>query len=171
MQIAEPSKKELVLAKPHRQVASPSDSSAGWQRLLKPMVRNRLPGRILTGISIMDNFALVTGANGLMGRHIVRELLTQSDWKIMLWLHARGEAEFTTKRVSLHEYFDHSNRFEFSWGDLCEDSAFCRLSDLSFTHIIHLLQLPASISSQKLRMRSTWRVPAGWATSPAVAPR
>lgn len=85
----------------------------------------------------MNKLIMVTGPNGLMGRHIIQELLKRSDQPILLWIHATDKEEFESKKAVLEGAYGKCRQLEYSWGDLCEASPFHRLSGMTFTHIIH----------------------------------
>lgn len=90
---------------------------------------------------------LITGATGYIGRKIAENLLSDSSTeKLLLWLHAKNEDEFTTKRntVSAHlatQLPDQANRLaervSFAYGDLSQDEAFANVDVQDIQKIIH----------------------------------
>ncbi len=85
----------------------------------------------------MNRFVLITGAGGLMGRHIVSALLQQTDRPLLLWLHARDASEFAAKRAALTEAFNGNQRLAWAWGDLQQEHPFAGVPAAAVSHIVH----------------------------------
>jgi nucleoside-diphosphate-sugar epimerase len=81
---------------------------------------------------------LITGADGYVGRRILRAALERSVDSIVLWVRAKDTTELDEKRKSLASELRAGNgRVELAWGDLESDQPFARIDARGVTAIVH----------------------------------
>ncbi len=81
---------------------------------------------------------LLTGATGYIGHNVAEKLLKNPEVVMNLWLNARTEEEFTTKKAAtLSKLPGLEKRIKFSWGTLTEESPFRNVDWSTITSVIH----------------------------------
>lgn len=81
---------------------------------------------------------LITGANGHVARRLAQRILTRSDDRLLLWLHADSAAQFAQKRRELEAVLGSGGtRVTYGWGDLRAPEPFADLDPEPVTCIVH----------------------------------
>ncbi|MES2525928.1 MAG: SDR family oxidoreductase [Bdellovibrionota bacterium] len=81
---------------------------------------------------------LLTGGTGYIGHNVASKLLKNADVTMNLWLNAKDEAEFETKKEKvLSQFPEEKNRIKFSWGTLSEENPFRNVDWSTITSVIH----------------------------------
>lgn len=87
----------------------------------------------MTGASV-----LLTGANGYLGQLIAKGILEGSDQSLILWVHARNQAESERKQAQLLERFPNErHRISVAWGDLEDETPFASIKPEQVGEVIH----------------------------------
>ncbi|RZU54523.1 male sterility protein [Krasilnikovia cinnamomea] len=85
-----------------------------------------------------DGRILVTGANGYLGRHVARHLLTHTDRPLLLWARAGTAAEARAKVAPLlRDVPGAADRVRYTGGDLSGDDPFAGVATGDLTAIVH----------------------------------
>jgi thioester reductase-like protein len=81
---------------------------------------------------------LVTGAGGYVGERVARRLLETTDRDVILWVHAKDDAEAQAKTVALAESFaSFGGRVSFAHGELGEGEPFAGVDPKTIGNIVH----------------------------------
>lgn len=81
---------------------------------------------------------LLTGATGYIGHYVAEKILATPDLVMNLWINAKDEAEFSSKREKLSMVLaGHERNLKFSWGTLAEADPFRNVDFSTITGIIH----------------------------------
>src|SRR5687767_7050209 len=82
--------------------------------------------------------ALVTGADGYLGRRIVRRLLESADASVIAWVHARDKEALASKRSALDAFLGGADgRVTHAGGELRDAEPFAGIDPGSVDAIIH----------------------------------
>lgn len=81
---------------------------------------------------------LLTGGTGYIGQNVAERLLTDPDVTMNLWLNAKDEEEFHSKKQTiLTKFSEIASRLKFSWGTLSEENPFKNVDWSKITSVIH----------------------------------
>lgn len=81
---------------------------------------------------------LITGASGYIALHLIKRWLSESNTTVILWLHARSQAELMQKRRVLERRFQpFHGRVEYCGGDLAATQPFADVDPHAVDVVVH----------------------------------
>ncbi len=100
-----------------------------------------------------DGAVLITGADGYLGRLLVRHLLATDDRPLLLWVRAASAAQARARcAAALGPAVTADPRVRCTGGDLTESEPFSGVDPRTVTHIVHLAAVTAfTVSEQAAR--------------------
>jgi thioester reductase-like protein len=87
---------------------------------------------------------LITGADGYLGRRLIRIALASSDEPVVAWMRACDKTEFEEKTSSMRAAFAHAgDRVRYTWGDLTSPDPLAQVAPHDIKRIIHTAAITA----------------------------
>jgi|GEM_PF-624589 len=81
---------------------------------------------------------LITGGDGYLGLRLARKYLELTEKSLLLWMRARDEREFQTKKEKLrHQLGPLEGRVSYHWGDLAQERPFHSIDPRTIQAILH----------------------------------
>ncbi len=86
----------------------------------------------------MNKKIMITGADGYLGSCLTKEILSNSDDELILWIRAKNRAEFEHKKTNIMQNYKNSlNRIKVEGGDLRSEQPFITVNNITISSIIH----------------------------------